>query len=101
MDLYLVSKRSGINAKASFDKSKKEFVVLKDSVVSQKVSKSTTFKASKNIEELRQEFVKNNKVVKDVMFKSPSTAANFVTGSSTNGLRAWKNSDGKKLKELV
>ena len=34
-------------------------------------------------------------------FKSPSTAANFVTGRSTNGLIAWKNIDKKTIKELI
>lgn len=29
------------------------------------------------------------------------TAANFVTGASTNGMTAWKTKDGKTLKEAV
>ena len=37
----------------------------------------------------------------DVAFKSASTAANFVTGRSTNGLITWKNSDGIILKSLL
>ena len=39
--------------------------------------------------------------LKDCEFKSPSTAAQFVTGNSTNGNIAWKDKEGKKLKELL
>lgn len=38
---------------------------------------------------------------KDVHFTSVSTAANFVTGASTNGMTAWKTTGGKTLKEAV
>ncbi len=37
---------------------------------------------------------------KDVEFTSPSTAGAMVRGGATNGLKAWKTSDGKTLKEL-
>lgn len=37
---------------------------------------------------------------KDYEFKSPSTAASLVCGGSENGLIAWKNKDGKTLKEI-
>ena len=44
-----------------------------------------------------KEFVdRNGKILKDCAFKSPSTAAMFVTGRSTNGYVAWKIEDGKK-----
>lgn len=45
--------------------------------------------------------IRHCKVIKDAVFKSSSTAANFVTGTSTNGLMAWKNEDGIKLKQLI
>ena len=38
---------------------------------------------------------------RDVLFTSSSTAGNFVTGFSTNGLTAWKTKDGKPLKEAL
>ena len=37
---------------------------------------------------------------KDVEFTSPSTAGAMVCGGATNGLVAWKTSEGKTLKEL-
>ena len=45
----------------------------------------------------------DGRIVKDCEFSSPSTAAQFVTGRSTNGYEAWKVegkvSLGKYLKE--
>lgn len=40
------------------------------------------------------------KFTRDAEFSSPSAAATVVHGGSANGLLAWKNSDGKTLKEL-
>lgn len=38
--------------------------------------------------------------VQDVMFTSPSAAAGIVCGGAKNGRKAWKNADGKTLREL-
>lgn len=64
---------------------------------------------SVNISQLRQE-LKNRGVIvenngawvfqQNYSFKSPSTAAAVVTGSSINGRTAWKTSAGKTLKVL-
>ncbi|MBI5462153.1 MAG: GIY-YIG nuclease family protein [Gammaproteobacteria bacterium] len=37
---------------------------------------------------------------KDIEFSSPSAAAAVIHGGHANGLTAWKNKDGKTLKEL-
>jgi hypothetical protein len=37
---------------------------------------------------------------KDVEFSSPSAAAAVVHGGSANGLTAWKDKNGKSLKDL-
>ncbi|MBH0181905.1 MAG: GIY-YIG nuclease family protein [Nitrospira sp.] len=37
---------------------------------------------------------------RDAEFSSPSAAATVIHGGSANGLLAWKNKDGKTLKEL-
>lgn len=44
-----------------------------------------------------QEYVVNNKTVKKCVFKSSSTAAQFVTGRSVNGYNAWKVEPKKSL----
>ena len=41
--------------------------------------------------------IKNNILVTDVIFKSPSVAAQFVSGSSLNGLKVWKTLDKNPL----
>ena len=41
---------------------------------------------------------KNGMVLKDCVFSSASTASQFVTGSSTNGLTTWHVEKRKKLK---
>ena len=42
----------------------------------------------------------NGKLTEDLLFTSPSYAANFVTGKSANGLTSWKDADGNTLKSL-
>ena len=46
--------------------------------------------------------LKDGKLVftKDVEFSSPSAAAAVIHGGSANGLIAWKNKEGKTLKEM-
>lgn len=39
----------------------------------------------------------NRKIIKECIFNSPSTAAQFVTGRSTNGYEAWKVDKKKSL----
>ena len=42
----------------------------------------------------------NGKLLEDMEFKSPSAAAMFVIGNSSNGLVDWKTKDGVMLKDL-
>lgn len=43
----------------------------------------------------------NGNVKKDIEFNSPSMAAAFVLGQSTNGYLSWKDSNKTTLKELI
>lgn len=101
MKLYIKRPRSNINAIAEYDIKSKTFTVLKGSILSDKVAHSEKFRGTKSIEKSRNGNVENNKLINDITFKSSSTAANFVTGASTNGLTAWKNENGKPLKEIL
>lgn len=58
---------------------------------------------------LRQRLIQNKTLIeqdgvyvftKDVEFTSPSAAAAVIHGGSANGLTAWKDKNGKSLKEL-
>lgn len=102
MVLYLIREKKNIDATAEYDVDKKVFVVKKGSRVSKIVNHNTTFRSADSIEKMRGNgVVINGKVMKDVEFKSASTAANFVTGTSTNGLISWKNEKGICLKAIL
>jgi len=101
MRLYLTRVRTNIKAEAEYDVEKKEFVVLKGSTISEKIAYSEKFRGAKSIEKSRAGVVDGTRVTQDVLFKSASTAANFVTGASTNGLTAWKDENGKVLKHIL
>lgn len=102
MKLFLIQERKGVKAEAEYDISNKRFIVLKGSVVSDSISHSEKFRGDTSIQKSRGNgVVKNNIVTRDVEFKSPSTAANFVTGASTNGMVAWKNEEGRTLKSIL
>ena len=47
------------------------------------------------------EYVENGKILKECVFTSPSTAAQFVTGRSTNGYEAWKVEEKKSLGDFL
>lgn len=81
------------------------FVVLKDSLIADSVTRSFT----DNYRQLREKLLANKTVVeekeglrlvKDTLFSSPSTAASIVMGRCANGLAEWKTKDGRILKML-
>jgi len=100
MKLFLKRPRAGIDATAEYNVETGTFTVLKGSKVSTSIAHTEKFRGAKSIEKSRESTVKNYSVINDVVFKSSSTAANYVTGSSTNGMTAWKNEDGVTFKEL-
>lgn len=64
---------------------------------------------SEKVEKQRQTAVQNGNIIKNgekyilnvsIPFTSPSTAAMFVLGGSTNGWVEWKSKDGKTLDKL-
>lgn len=101
MDIYLINRAKTVNAHARYNVQDKTVTVCKGSVISEHIS-GGTFRSANSVEKLRNaNNIKGNIVIKDITFKSASTAANFVTGSSTNGLLAWKDKDGNTLKSLI
>ena len=101
MDIYLSNRAKTVNAHAIYNPKDKTVTLCAGSIISENIS-GGSFRSAKSIEKMRNtESVRGTEVVKDIVFKSASTAANFVTGSSTNGLIAWKDRDGKSLKSLI
>lgn len=101
MKVYLTRQKNNIFAIGEFDPDTKKLTVRKGSQVSDFVAHSEKFRGAETIEKNRKKAVQNGIVVEEISFKSPSTAANFVTGSSTNGLIAWKDEKGRTLKKII
>lgn len=101
MKVFLIRERSGIDAQGEFDPSTRAVTVLKGSKLSATVAHTEKFRGTKSIEKSREGVLKDNVLQKNMEFKSASTAANFVTGSSTNGLIAWKDKSGRTIKEIL
>ena len=78
----------------------KSLVVKKGSRISEKISGKiqpvvTTLRNDSDT--VSSEFI----LLRDVEFRSPSTAASFVSGTISNGMIKWKNDAGKTLKSLT
>lgn len=101
MHLILSRKNAGEYAECEYDPNTKKVIVYKGAKVSNGVSSSETFKAGEKIIELRKKYIVNGVLVQNIEFLSASTAANFITGCSTNGMLAWKNKDGVNLKTIL
>lgn len=101
MKVHISSKKKEYEAFGEINEKTKEIKVFKGAIVSKDIANSKTFKGANTIEKTRNGIIKNNILQEDKIFKSPSTAANFVTGRSTNGLIAWKTEDGKKIKDVL
>lgn len=101
MKLYITQRNSKVSAVGEYDPATKVMTVLKGSVVSEDVAHSEKFRGGKTIEKNRSSTVKDGVLAKDITFKSSSTAANFVTGRSSNGLIVWKDKSGRTLKVIL
>ena len=99
--LYIKRRDNSIDAALEYDSERNSYTVLKGSKVSNSITMDKKFRSAGSIEKARSNGVVVDCIVtENVVFKSASTAANFVTGTSTNGKIAWKDEKGKSLKEL-
>lgn len=77
------------------------FVLLKGSIVNEKVQKSFPVGYTKVRNQLfANGMVKDLKTTEDILFPSSSAAASFVAGCSLSGPQSWKTKDGRTLKEI-
>ncbi len=75
------------------------FVVLKGSKIAP-ISEDEKYISSGNRKKREECKIDNNILQDDVLFNSPSSAAEFVTGKSCNGWTSWKTKGGKTLHDL-
>ena len=101
MKVYIIRERLGIHATGEYNPETNGLVALAGSILSQDIAHSEKFRGAKTIEKTRAGVMNGCVLLKDIPFKSASTAGNFVTGRSTNGLIAWKNEDGVSIKDLI
>ena len=94
-------KRSQSNIEAYCKRTNEGFVVLTGSQIEETDSGSIP----DVIKELRERCKQNNEIkdgvlTRNCLFKSPSYAASFVLGMTTNGKTDWKTENGISLKML-
>ena len=92
-------KKLNFTVEASAKQTTEGFVVLKGSMIAPSSGTDDTISSGnrKKREECR---TIDNILQEDVLFTSPSSAAEFVTGKSCNGWVSWKTKDGKTLHDL-
>ena len=101
MRVYLIKPRSNVYAEGDYNIETREIVVFKGATVSGDIREyKNTILTSKKIKELRDQVVKEGKLIQNIKFKSPSSAGYFITGRSTNGMVAWKNKNGVPIGEI-
>lgn len=102
-DIFFIEAARG--AKANGIQTQEGFVVLNGSKIAtdyvnsyseRSIAKRNELIQSEKVTVINGEFI----VMEDLLFTSPSAAANIVMGRSANGLTEWKNKFGRSLKEL-
>lgn len=78
------------------------FVVLQGAVINEKTSRSSL---NQGMQRLRDRIIADGEVqnlttAEDLIFSSPTAAADFVLGYSVSGPQTWKDKDGRPLKEI-
>lgn len=101
MNIILRNRANSYSAKGTYDPSTKTCVVKAGSIVSADIANCPTFRGRKKVEKMRSMYVKDNVTTEDLTFTSLSTAANFITGRSSNGLVLWKTEEGISLKKAL
>ena len=94
ISVFMKGRMNSYDALGIFDG--KGITVLKGSRISEKVAvkiNPIVIKKRNDSNIVSKDFV----VLQDVYFRSSSTAAAFVSGNISNGLRVWKVAPGKDL----
>lgn len=99
MKIKVFTKGRANSYEASGIYSEQCFIVCKGSQISPKASSKIQPIVLKT--RMNRELVSSTwKVLKDITFRSPSTAAAFVNGNISDGNRCWKDKEGRSLREL-
>lgn len=99
MKLFYESKKRNFSAEANYIENK--VTVLRGSIISEKVDNFRISKVALNIRKDKNIVNSKYELLEDVDFKSLSTAAQFVSGASVNGLKVWKDNNGEPIKNNI
>ena len=91
-------KKHNFQVEASAKQTSEGFVVLKGSLIAPGDSAHISPGNKKKREECSID--KNRVLQEDVLFSSPTSAAQFVAGQSLNGMAVWKTRDGRTLHDI-
>ena len=97
--LYLMSRTHNFYAEGLYNPHNNHLFVLEGA----KISAYPTLKVGKGKAKwlkMNTEYVKDGYLVQTLEFRTPSTAATFVSGTSMNGYARWKNENGKELRTI-
>ncbi len=96
--IYIISTKK---AEASGKRTSEGFIVLKNSQIAQETTPTCSGSAIRAREKYSSKIDKATwTTLEDLLFGSPSGAASFVLGASSNGYDCWKNADGRTLGEI-
>lgn len=100
MKIYLKGRNDSYDATAEYEDGK--IIVLKGSKIQMDFAEHIRGgRLAKKFRENSEYVDTNGIVIKDCEFSSASTAAQFVSGRSTNGLVAWKVEKKTSLKDYL
>lgn len=99
MKLFYESKKRNFSAESNYIENK--VTVLRGSIISEKVDNFRISKVALNIRKDKNIVNSKYELLEDVDFKSLSTAAQFVSGASVNGLKVWKDKNGEPIKNNI
>ena len=90
------------NAKAEGLLTTEGFVVRKGAVINEKTNEPSL---NANMSDFRRKVMESGRVenlvtTEDILFSSPSAAADFVLGYAVSGPKTWKDKNGTPLREL-
>ena len=92
---------SGGNYNATGEETDEGFVVFKDSIINPTTNDSCPNAAKRLREELiKAQKILNNKLLEDVICKSPHLAGGLISGSSISAPANWRATDGRTMKEI-
>jgi len=101
MKLYIRNRHHIPVATGNYDKATNKMTVLAGSRVSKELYYGPSFRGDKKIKRLREAYTVDGVMKDDLVFTSPTVAANFVIGYSCNGHLMWRDAEGRSLKELL